>query len=156
MSQTVQPLRFDHRQSGARAKASFREPLETLQRFRTALDNGDVDFGQNLIARNSGVIRVGDEVEVLARGPAKAYGAGESDDTPAPEAQQNATVEIEWQGVSLPAIISRSCWSSWSNRAFAYPTPVGRDCGSCRIRLEEGEVSALKKNAVAADGTILL
>ncbi|MDU4310924.1 MAG: hypothetical protein E7I11_04110, partial [Klebsiella michiganensis] len=25
----------------------------------------------------------------------------------------------------------------------------------CRIRLEEGEVSALKKNAVAADGTIL-
>jgi uncharacterized protein YcbX len=35
------------------------EPLETLKRFRTALDNGDVDFGQNLIARNSGVIRVG-------------------------------------------------------------------------------------------------
>ena len=33
------------------------EPLETLKRFRTALDNGDVDFGQNLIARNSGVIR---------------------------------------------------------------------------------------------------
>ncbi len=23
------------------------EPLETLKRFRTALDNGDVDFGQN-------------------------------------------------------------------------------------------------------------
>ncbi len=37
------------------------------------------------IARNSGVIRVGDEVEILTRGPAKAYGAGESDDTPAPE-----------------------------------------------------------------------
>ncbi len=35
------------------------EPLETLKRFRTALDNGDVDFGQNLIARNSGVIRSG-------------------------------------------------------------------------------------------------
>ena len=28
-------------------------------------------------------------------------------------------------------------------------------CGSCRIRLEEGEVSPLKKNAVAGDGTIL-
>ncbi|MDU3160491.1 MAG: MOSC domain-containing protein, partial [Hafnia alvei] len=37
------------------------EPLATLQTFRTAVDNGDVDFGQNLIARNSGVIRVGDE-----------------------------------------------------------------------------------------------
>ncbi len=34
------------------------EPLKTLQSFRTAQDNGDVDFGQNLIARNSGVIYV--------------------------------------------------------------------------------------------------
>ena len=47
------------------------EPLKTLQSFRTARDNGDVDFGQNLIARNSGVIRVGDEVEILATAPAK-------------------------------------------------------------------------------------
>lgn len=47
------------------------EPLATLQTFRTAVDNGDVDFGQNLIARNSGVIRVGDEVEILATGPAR-------------------------------------------------------------------------------------
>ena len=42
------------------------EPLKTLQSFRTAEDNSDVDFGRNLIARNSGVIRVGDEVEILA------------------------------------------------------------------------------------------
>ncbi len=55
-------------------------------------------FGQNLIARNSGVIRVGDEVEVLTRGPAKVYGAGDSDDTLTADAQPNATVEIEWQG----------------------------------------------------------
>ena len=40
------------------------EPLKTLQSFRTAQDNGDVDFGQNLIPRSSGVIRVGDEVEI--------------------------------------------------------------------------------------------
>lgn len=73
------------------------EPLATLQTFRTAVDNGDVDFGQNLIARNSGVIRVGDEVEILATGPARAYGAAESDDT-APEQQPDATVLIDWQG----------------------------------------------------------
>ncbi len=47
------------------------ETLKTLQSFRTAQDNGDVDFGQNLIARNSGVIRVGDEVEILATAPGK-------------------------------------------------------------------------------------
>lgn len=73
------------------------EPLATLQTFRTAVDNGDVDFGQNLIARNSGVIRVGDEVEILATGPARAYGATESDDT-ALEQQPDATVLIDWQG----------------------------------------------------------
>lgn len=50
------------------------EPLSTLQGFRTAQDNGEVDFGQNLIARNSGVIRVGDDVAVLATAPAKIYG----------------------------------------------------------------------------------
>jgi uncharacterized protein YcbX len=60
---TVSPERGQKHPSGSR--------LSTLQRFRTALDNGDVDFGQNLIARNSGVIRVGDELEMLARGPAK-------------------------------------------------------------------------------------
>ncbi|WP_149865757.1 MOSC domain-containing protein, partial [Salmonella enterica] len=34
------------------------EPLATLQAFRTAQDNGAVDFGQNRIARNTGVVRV--------------------------------------------------------------------------------------------------
>lgn len=132
------------------------EPLSTLQRFRTALDNGDVDFGQNLIARNSGVIRVGDELEVLARGPAKAYGAGDSDDTPAPEAQQNATVEIAWQGVSFTGNNQQILLEQLEQQGIRIPYSCRAGiCGSCRIRLEEGEVSALKKNAVAADGTIL-
>jgi uncharacterized protein YcbX len=56
------------------------EPLATLRGFRTASDSGDVDFGMNLIARGSGVIRVGDEMEVLASAPAKLYGAAEADD----------------------------------------------------------------------------
>lgn len=74
------------------------EPLKTLQSFRTAQDNGDVDFGQNLIARNSGVIRVGDEVEILATAPAKIYGAGAADDTANTTQQPDANVDIDWQG----------------------------------------------------------
>lgn len=74
------------------------EPLATLQTFRSAVDNGDVDFGQNLIARNSGVIRVGDEVEILSTGPARAYGAVASDDTIAQQQQPDASVLIDWQG----------------------------------------------------------
>ena len=145
---TVSPERGQKHPSG--------EPLSTLQRFRTALDNGDVDFGQNLIARNSGVIRVGDALEVLASGPAKAYGAGESDTTPAPEAQENATVEIAWQGVSFTGNNQQILLEQLEQQGIRIPYSCRAGiCGSCRIRLEEGEVSALKKNAVAADGTIL-
>lgn len=74
------------------------EPLATLQTFRTAPDNGDVDFGLNLIARNSGVIRVGDEVEVLSTGPARVYGAADTGETVEVAQQPNATVTIDWQG----------------------------------------------------------
>ncbi len=42
---TVSPERGQKHPPGSRWKP---------KRFRTALDNGDVDFGQNLIARNSG------------------------------------------------------------------------------------------------------
>ncbi|EGR3255353.1 flavodoxin [Vibrio parahaemolyticus] len=41
-----------------------KEPLKTLQQFR-ANEPGGVFFGQNLVARNEGIIRQGDKVEVL-------------------------------------------------------------------------------------------
>lgn len=41
-----------------------KEPLRTLSQFR-ANERGGVFFGQNLIARNEGMIRAGDTVEVL-------------------------------------------------------------------------------------------
>ncbi|VTN15416.1 Uncharacterized Fe-S protein [Raoultella terrigena] len=115
---TVSPERGQKHPSG--------EPLATLQRFRTAVDNGDVDFGQNLIARSSSVIRVGDEVEVLTRGPARAYGAGESDDGEPTAAQQERRLILSGRAAALPGITSRFCWNSSSNRGSACPTPAGR------------------------------
>ncbi len=41
-----------------------KEPLKTLSQFR-ALPEGNVYFGQNLVALNEGMIRAGDQVEVL-------------------------------------------------------------------------------------------
>lgn len=41
-----------------------KEPLKTLQEFR-ANERGGVFFGQNLVALNEGIIRSGDQVEVL-------------------------------------------------------------------------------------------
>ncbi|HHG8772235.1 TPA: YcbX family protein [Raoultella planticola] len=145
---TVSPERGQKHPSG--------EPLATLQRFRTALDNGDVDFGQNLIARNSGVVRAGDEVEILTRGPARAYGAGDSDDTLAQTPQRSAAVDIEWQGRRFKGNNQQVLLEQLEQQGIriAYSCRAGI-CGSCRIRLEEGEVSPLKKNAQASDGTIL-
>ncbi|MDU5731308.1 MAG: YcbX family protein [Citrobacter freundii] len=122
------------------------EPLATLQTFRTAVDNGDVDFGQNLIARNSGVIRVGDEVEILATGPARAYGAAESDDTVA-EQQPDATVLIDWQGQTFRGNNQQVLLEQLENQGIRVPYS--------RIRLVDGEVSPLKKSAIGDDGTIL-
>ena len=125
------------------------EPLATLQTFRTAQDNGDVDFGQNLIARNSGVIRVGDEVDILATAPAKPYGAANSDDAVAPEKQPDTTVTIDWQGQTFRGNNQQVLLEQLENQGIRIPYSCRAGiCGSCRITLLEGEVSPLKKSAI--------
>ncbi|APZ06004.1 hypothetical protein BWI95_13580 [Kosakonia cowanii JCM 10956 = DSM 18146] len=132
------------------------EPLATLQKFRTAQDNGDVDFGQNLIARNSGVIRTGDEVAVLATGPAKVYGAGAVVESLEPQAQPAGTVDIEWQGQTFRGNNQQVLLEQLENQGIRVPYSCRAGiCGCCRIRLVEGEVSALKQSALGEDDTIL-
>ena len=145
---TVSPERGRKHPSG--------EPLATLQRFRTALDNGDVDFGQNLIARNSGVIRVGDELEVLASKPAKVYGAGEIAEVVEPFEQQESLVEVDWQGQVFRGNNQQILLEQLEQQGVRVPYSCRAGiCGSCRIKLVSGEVKALKKSAVGNDGTIL-
>lgn len=132
------------------------EPLATLQSFRTAQDNGAVDFGQNLIARNSGVIRVGDELSVLATAPAKIYGAGAVAETLTPEAQPTGTLEINWQGQTFTGNNQQVLLEQLENQGIRVPYSCRAGmCGCCRIKLVEGEVSAMKKSAIGQDGTIL-
>ena len=132
------------------------EPLHTLQQFRTAVDSGDVDFGLNLIARNSGVIRVGDEVNVLASGPARVYGAGEPVETLEIEKQAASTVTIGWQGETFMGNNQQVLLEQLESQGIRVPYSCRAGiCGSCRVRLIEGEVSALKQSAIGDDGTIL-
>ena len=49
------------------ARPDPREPLRTLATFRRA-EGGKVMFGQNLVPETSGVLRVGDAVEILEQG----------------------------------------------------------------------------------------
>lgn len=132
------------------------EPLKTLQGFRTAQDNGAVDFGQNLIARSSGIIRVGDEVEVLASKPAKVYGPGAADEEQEQLEQQESLVSISWQGDEFRGDNQQLLLEQLEQQGIRVPYSCRAGiCGSCRIRLLKGEVKALKKNAVRDDGTIL-
>lgn len=102
------------------------EPLETLKRFRTALDNGDVDFGQNLIARNSGVIRWEMKWKSLPAARRKPTGQVKATIPRLPRRSSRLRLPSNGRVNSLPAITSRCCWSNWNNRAFAYPIRVGR------------------------------
>lgn len=132
------------------------EPLATLQSFRTACDSGDVDFGQNLIARSSGVVRVGDEVEILATGPAKAYGSGRVVETLDVESRQDAALDIEWQGEVFRGNNQQVLLEQLEQRGIRIPYSCRAGlCGSCRITLLEGKVSQMKRGAVGDDGTIL-
>lgn len=145
---TISPERGQKHPSG--------EPLRTLQSFRTAQDNGDVDFGQNLIARNSGVIRVGDEVEILATGPGRVYGAGETEDSEPPLDKQSARVDINWQGKTFQGNNQQVLLEQLEQQGIRIPYSCRAGiCGSCRITLVEGEVTPLKKSATGDDGTIL-
>lgn len=145
---TVSPARGEKHPSG--------EPLTTLQGFRTAQDSGDVDFGQNLIARNSGAIRVGDELSVLARAPAKPYGAGQVVETLAAPQQATSTVNIDWQGQTFKGNNQQILLEQLEAQGIRVPYSCRAGiCGCCRVRLVEGKVSALKKSAIGDDGTIL-
>lgn len=132
------------------------EPLKTLQSFRTAQDNGDVDFGQNLIPRSSGVIRVGDEVEILTRGPARVYGAGQEEETVDVETQASSAVDIHWQGRVIRGNNQQVILEQLEQAGIRIPYSCRAGiCGCCRIKLVGGDVSALKKSAIGDDGTIL-
>lgn len=132
------------------------EPLTTLTGFRTAQDNGDVDFGQNLIARSSGVVRVGDEVVVLSRAPAKPYGAGKVAEAVEAEPQAAGEVDIVWKGQKFRGNNQQILLEQLENQGIRVPYSCRAGiCGCCRMTLIEGEVSPLKKSAVSADGTIL-
>lgn len=132
------------------------EPMATLQRFRTAVGKNDVDFGQNLLARHSGVIRVGDEVEVLATKPPQQYGAGAIVKSLPEHSSNSHQVSIDWAGQTFQGNNQQVLLEQLEQQGIRVPYSCRAGiCGSCRIHLLEGEVHALKKGAIANDGTLL-
>lgn len=132
------------------------EPLATLQSFRTAQGTSDVDFGQNLIARQSGIIRVGDEIEVLETKSPQLYGAGDIVENIPVQTVSNQQVTINWAGQNFQGNNQEVLLEQLEQQGIKVPYSCRAGiCGKCRVRLLEGDVRALKKSAISDDGTIL-
>lgn len=134
------------------------EPLATLQTFRSA-ENGDVDFGQNVIIHNTGVIRVGDTVTVLEKKSAKQYvpQPREADITPEEVMSvQTSTVALTFEGTEYEGNNQAVILEQLESHGVAIPYSCRAGlCGCCKIKLIEGEVTALKRSAIKDGGYIL-
>lgn len=133
------------------------EPLATLQRFRSAQDgSGDIDFGMNLVARSSGVIRAGDKLEVIDRQPARIYGRGEVTETLTVDTLPPGELTLNWNGETFSGNNQQVLLEQLEMQGIRIPYSCRAGiCGSCKVTLVSGEVNALKKGAIRNDGTIL-
>lgn len=96
------------------------------------------------------MIRVGDEVEILATAPAKIYGAGAADDTANITQQPDANVDIDWQGQAFRGNNQQVLLEQLENQGIRIPYSCRTGiCGSCRVQLLEGEVTPLKNQQQA-------
>lgn len=125
------------------------EPLRTLQGYRSA-DDGNVDFGQNVITRTTGIVRVGDNVEVVSTRKPRRYHAGSPSVAPTPPPAADAPVTIEYQGrrftgnqrdVLLEQLELQGIRIPYSCRAGI--------CGTCKVKLLSGKIAPLTASATA-------
>ncbi|XBS71096.1 YcbX family protein [Acerihabitans sp. KWT182] len=131
------------------------EPLRTLQSYRTA-DNGDVDFGQNLLARGSGLIRVGDEVEIVTRQPPRRYAGMAPIETYDAPAGDGRSLQIDYRGQTFIGNNRQVLLEQLEERNIRIPYSCRAGlCGTCKVSLLAGEVTPLTASAVSEPGKIL-
>ena len=125
--------------------ADKKEPLATLATFRYT--KGDINFGQNLIPLNSGFIRTGDELKVLATKTTPFYGSQT-------EANNNhkKMLKIDYQGSAISTIGDNQQLLLDQAEQAGIHIPYscrGGQCGCCKVKLLEGEVNVLKSDALS-------
>lgn len=138
-------------------KYSHGEPLSVLQQFRTNSQKPkDIDFGINLIARNNGIIRYGDNIEILEQHPPAIYLNLPSMEKDSIETSiykeltityQNKTFIGNNQQVILEQLEKQGIQINYSCRAGI--------CGCCRLKLIKGKVRSLKKSDIIQNNSLL-
>lgn len=117
----------------------LQDPLKTLAQFR--YHEGDIDFGQNLIPLNEGIIRVGDELQVLESKGAPFY-------TSMLESEQSnkKTLQIHFVGSDIKASGDNQQLLLDQAELAGINIPYscrGGKCGRCKTKLLSGEVTTL-------------
>uniref|UniRef100_A0A3B0MJI2 Ferredoxin n=1 Tax=Arsenophonus endosymbiont of Trialeurodes vaporariorum TaxID=235567 RepID=A0A3B0MJI2_9GAMM len=131
------------------------EPLTTLQSFRTD-EQGEIDFGQNAIAKNSGLIRVGDTVKILTKKQPKQYKTVKSTKSQIINPEKETTLLIDVNGTEYLANNQIVILEQLEKHGLKIPYSCRAGiCGCCKMKLIAGEVIPLTKTAIKEDGVIL-
>ncbi len=120
------------------------EPLKTLKNYRQ-LANGDILFGQNLVALNQGQIKQGDSVEVLKRQTAPTFSIPNE---PVENTMLKDTVKKSKPLLTFSSFNktftgnnSETLLEQGENAGLILPYSCrGGMCGSCKVKLEQGQV----------------
>ncbi|WP_153448833.1 YcbX family protein [Vibrio algicola] len=113
------------------------EPVKTMATFR-ADESGGIFFGQNVIAKNEGMIRAGDVVEIIETKEKECY-ADTSADVVEVAAVKKVTISIDgnlFEGDNQSTLLEQA---EKAGLAIANSCRSGF-CGCCKMTLESGSV----------------
>lgn len=139
--------------------------LDTLAEFRYF--EGSIDFGQNLIALNGGVIKEGDELQVISTKGSPYYGNINDNKTDLMEDLQSDSSNVNSvkvkdlnSGVEFEANDYQVLLEQLESADINLPYSCrGGHCGYCKVQLVEGKVKTLNDQGLSdkqkADGYIL-
>lgn len=133
------------------------EPLMTLKRFRQ-LENGEVIFGQNVIALNQGQVKAGDSVIVLERQSKPSLMTPQEDNQADTDIDITATSQTK-----SPLTINYRSWQKVVNgnnqdtvleqgeeNGLLLPYSCrGGMCGRCKLKLTKGLVNQLAQDGLS-------
>lgn len=127
------------------------EPLKTLRYFRTN-EQGEIDFGMNMIARNQGTISIHDKIEIIERQSAPNY----IKSFPAPQAIESKKSLITFEGKTIEGNNKQTILEQLEQHHIALPYSCRTGiCGRCQVTLIKGEVAAMTQSSIRRNNKIL-
>jgi uncharacterized protein YcbX/ferredoxin len=142
------------------------EPLNTLKSYRQ-LASGDILFGQNLVALNQGQIKCGDNLEVLKRQAAPVFTVKSKSvksksiirATQTTQVKKDSTLTVKKNkpvltftsfNKTITGNNKQTLLEQGEDAGLVLPYSCrGGMCGSCKVKLEQGEVEQLCQDGLS-------